>query len=417
MNTWDNIKTAQIAHNLVHRESDTGNIADFDPSCIYCAGDNKSRTRNYRNFLIYLTNHYQLTDATDETNLAFEKLSRRLKVLIQESETETNNEIAKSARKNAEEIFETVRLGKTPKTSFNDTVSILIGVAYGTNIFDNASNIELAHQLAYQQVVRDGNYLELSEKETITELINYIEKTPYLRPSSKGKEKAGDITPLILPTGTAGSVSPILPAYIQQITLPEFQPRSESSFLSNWFGNSNQNSAFRQLSYNFNYNIMSGYNQNYYRDPYGYGYIQRPPTYNYAGYYQPSHYGLPPIQQTWGQTPVATTLPLRVVTSQPIQNTQTTTQPTQTTNTIIPPQNTTATLNTTTQAQSTTTLPNILNLTSQPTGTAGATAGGSNSQSNATSNIGGGHFPHFGTIGANPVGGFGAFGNNNNNPP
>src|SRR6266508_604253 len=358
MNTWDNIKVAQIAHDLVYQESSIRNITDFDLSCIYCAGDNKSRTRNYRNFLIYLTNYYQLTDTTDETNLAFEKLSRRLEVFIQESEEETNKETAKSARKNAKEIFETVRLGRTPKTSFNDMVSILIGVAYGTNIFDNASNIELAHQLAYQQVVRDGNYLELSEEETVTELINYIEKTPYLRPSSKGKEKAGDITPLILPTGTTGSVSPILPAYTQQITLPEFQPRSESSFLSSWLGNSKQSSAFQQPSYNFNYNIMSGYNQNYYRDPYGYGYIQRPPTYNYAGYYQPSHYGPPPVQQSWGQTPVAITTPLRVVTSQPTRNIQTTTQLTQTTNTIIPPQNTT-----TNQTQNTTTLPNILNLT------------------------------------------------------
>jgi len=209
--------------------------------CIYYAEDNKSRTRNYRNFLIYLTNHYQLTDATDETNLTFEKLSRRLEVLIQESEEETNNETARSVRKNAEEIFETVRLGKTPKISFNDMVSILIRVAYGTNIFDNANRIELAYQLAYQQVVRDGNYLELSEEKTVNQLINYIEKTPYLKPLSKGKEKeTGNITSLILPTGMTGSVSPILPAYTQQITLLEFQPRSESSsFLSSWFGNKN----------------------------------------------------------------------------------------------------------------------------------------------------------------------------------
>ena len=82
MNIWDNIKAAQIAYDLIHQESSSGNIADFDPSCIYCARDNKSRTRNYRNFLIYLTNHYQLTDIIDETNLAFEKLSRRLEVLI-----------------------------------------------------------------------------------------------------------------------------------------------------------------------------------------------------------------------------------------------------------------------------------------------------------------------------------------------
>ena len=88
------------------------------------------------------------------------------------------------------------------------------------------------HQLTYQQVVRNGNYLELTEEETVIQLINYIEKTLYLRPLSKGKEKEmEDITSLILPIGTTGSVSPILPAYTQQITLPEFQPRSESSFL------------------------------------------------------------------------------------------------------------------------------------------------------------------------------------------
>ncbi len=34
MNTWDNIKAAQIAHDLVHQESSTGQIADFDLSYI-----------------------------------------------------------------------------------------------------------------------------------------------------------------------------------------------------------------------------------------------------------------------------------------------------------------------------------------------------------------------------------------------
>src|SRR6266498_4721009 len=233
MNIWNNIKVTQIAHDLIHWKSNSRNIADFDLLCIYYAGDNKSRTRNYRNFLIYLTNHYQLINVIDETNLAFEKLSRRLEVLIQESEEETNNETAKSVRKNAEEIFETVRLSRTPKTSFNDIVSILIGIAYGTNIFDKADNIELAYQLAYQQVVRDENYLELSEEEMVIQIINYIKKTLYLRPLSKGKEKEmGDITSLILPTRTAGSVSPILPTYTQQITLPEFQTSNNSSFLS-----------------------------------------------------------------------------------------------------------------------------------------------------------------------------------------
>ena len=85
---------------------------------------------------------------------------------------------------------------------------------------------------------------------------------------------------------------------------------------------------------------MSRHNQNYYRDPYGYGYIQKPPTYNYAGYYQPAQFGQQlGYQQSWGQTPIATTQPLRVLTTRSTQTTQliqTTTQPTQTTNVIIP---------------------------------------------------------------------------------
>ena len=49
----------------------------------------------------------------------------------------------------------------------------------------------------------------------------------------------------------------------------------------------------------------------------------------------------------------------------------------------------------------------------------GATAGGSNPQNNVTSNVntGGGYFSHFETVRANPLRGFGAFGNNNNNNP
>ena len=214
MNVQDNIRAAQIAYNLIHQERSSETIKNFDLSCIYYAENNKPRTKNYRNFLIYLTNHYRLTNAIDKTNLTFEKFSRKIEILIQESEEETNREIAKSARKNAEEIFKTVRLGRTPKTSFNDTVSILIGVAYRTGIFEDAENIEVAHLLAYQKVIWDGNYLELSEEETVTQLLNYIENTPYLKPSSKGKGKeTGDITSLILLTGTAGSVLLILLAY------------------------------------------------------------------------------------------------------------------------------------------------------------------------------------------------------------
>ena len=105
MNVWDNIKVAQIAYNLIYQEMSSESIADFDPSCIYCVRDNKLRTRNYKNFIIYLTNHYQLTDATDETNWTFKKFSRKLEILIQENEGDDNRDIAKSVRKDAEEIL------------------------------------------------------------------------------------------------------------------------------------------------------------------------------------------------------------------------------------------------------------------------------------------------------------------------
>src|SRR6266540_4496312 len=49
----------------------------------------------------------------------------------------------------------------------------------------------------------------------------------------------------------------------------------------------------------------------------------------------------------------------------------------------------------------------------------GTIAGESSTQNNATNNVntGGGYFPHFGTVGANLIEGFGAFRNNNNNQP
>ncbi len=168
MNIWDNIKVAQIVHELIHQERSSESITDFDLSCIYYAGDNKLKTRNYRNFLIYLTNYYQLTDVTDETNLTFEKFSRKIEILIQENKKDDNRNIAKSTKKDAEEIFETVRLSKILRTSLKNTAFILIGVAFGTDIFEKSNNIEVAHQLAYQKVVKDRNYLELSKEETVT---------------------------------------------------------------------------------------------------------------------------------------------------------------------------------------------------------------------------------------------------------
>jgi len=81
MNMWKNIIAAQVTYNLIHQENSNREIIDYNPSCIICAKDSKPRIRNYKNFLIYLTNHYYLTDATDKTNLIFEKLFKKLEIL------------------------------------------------------------------------------------------------------------------------------------------------------------------------------------------------------------------------------------------------------------------------------------------------------------------------------------------------
>ncbi len=75
------------------------NNHDYNLSCIICARDNKLRTRQYKNFLIYLINHYYLTDAIDKTNLLFKKFSRKIEILLQNEETEEKRETAKSVKK------------------------------------------------------------------------------------------------------------------------------------------------------------------------------------------------------------------------------------------------------------------------------------------------------------------------------
>ncbi len=82
MNVWDNITIAQITYNLIYQENLNKGINDYDLLYIIYNRNSKLRTRNYKNFLIYFTNHYYLTDVTNETNLTFEKFFRKLEILL-----------------------------------------------------------------------------------------------------------------------------------------------------------------------------------------------------------------------------------------------------------------------------------------------------------------------------------------------
>ncbi len=60
-------------------------------------------------------------------------------------------------------------------------IFIIIKITYGTKVFRNIKTIEKAYQVVYQKVIQDENYLELSEEETVIQLLNYIKNTSYLK--------------------------------------------------------------------------------------------------------------------------------------------------------------------------------------------------------------------------------------------
>jgi len=53
--------------------------------------------------------------------------------------------------------------------------------------------------VAYQKIIKEGNYLELSEEKTVIQLLSYIKNTLYLKLINKRKKRdTGNITSLIL---------------------------------------------------------------------------------------------------------------------------------------------------------------------------------------------------------------------------
>ncbi len=151
---------------------------------------------------------------TNKINLTFKKFFRKLEILLQNKDS-INRKTAKSIQKDVKNIFKTIKLSRILKTSFKNIVSIIIEVAYETEIFRNAGNIEITYKVAYQKIIKKENYLKLLEEETVTQLLSYIKNILYLKPSSKRKGKnIRNIILLILLTKIQGSVLPILPAYI-----------------------------------------------------------------------------------------------------------------------------------------------------------------------------------------------------------
>src|SRR6266540_3119771 len=203
------------ASQRIHRSLHIGDfkdrpISNHDGSCFICIGDDKARTRAYKNFLIYITNRWGLEDATNETNNRFEALKNTIVRYKKNEIPELRNLILRDTQ----DLLSTVYLKQEPIFIKKDTARLIFSVAYITNTFVIESLIETSSSLAYNQIAKEGNYLTAEN----TPSVPYVTSTPYVGPQTvtftkgKGREEISLIASLFLAlTGSAESVSPLLP--------------------------------------------------------------------------------------------------------------------------------------------------------------------------------------------------------------
>src|SRR6266542_1001009 len=77
--SWKGLRASQKIHRSLHiGDFEERVISNYDRSCSICIGNDKARTRAYKNFLIYITNRWGLEDVTNETNKRFEALKNAI---------------------------------------------------------------------------------------------------------------------------------------------------------------------------------------------------------------------------------------------------------------------------------------------------------------------------------------------------
>src|SRR6266540_3634160 len=219
--SWEGLRASQRIHRTLH----VGDFADrpissHDGSCSICIGDDKARTRTYKNFLIYVTNRWGLEDATNETNNRFEAFKNALVRYKRDEVAELRNLILKDVQ----DLLSTLYLKSEPIFTKKDTARLIFSVAYTTNTFAIENLIETTSSLAYNQIAEEGNYLTAES----TPSVPYVTSTPYVGPQTlittkgKGREDISPIaSPFLAPAGSGGSVSPLLSQYNTTVIPPQ----------------------------------------------------------------------------------------------------------------------------------------------------------------------------------------------------
>src|SRR6266498_3291573 len=411
--SWEGLRVSQKIHRSLHIGDFTDRIiSNHDRSCSICIGDDKARFRAYKNFLIYITNHWGLEDATNETNNRFEAFKNAIVRYKKDKVPELRNLILRDTQ----DLLSIIYLKSKPIFTKKDTARLIFSVAYTTNTFAIESLIETSSSLTYNQIAEEGNYLTAEN----TPSVPYVISTPYVGSQTvtftkgKGREEISLIpSHFLAPAGSAGSVSPLLPQY-NTMVIPLQIPG----------GFRTPTPGYNTIFYNQTlYGPMSGFTENYYwrvpnvnrsRIPVRtLGTIQEGGQPGGFNMYNTSTITQIPAntQTTTPVVPTSTQTTTTQIINPPVSNTQTTTPPTSTTTQITTPQ---------VPVSNVTTLPNILQTPTTPVGTTtGATQGGSGTGNPGNST---GGFNFFNNLYGNPGGynpphstGFGF--NNTQNPP
>src|SRR6266511_350096 len=208
--SWEGLRASQRIHRSLHiGDFEDRPISNHDGLCSICIRDDKARTRAYKNFLIYITNHWGLEDATNETNNIFEALKNAIVRYKKDEISELRNLILRDTQ----DLLSTVYLKQEPIFTKKDTARLIFSVAYTTNTFAIESLIETSSSLAYNQKAEEENYLTVEN----TPSVPYVTSTPYVGPQTiittkgKGREEISPISsPFLVPTGSGSAVSPLL---------------------------------------------------------------------------------------------------------------------------------------------------------------------------------------------------------------
>src|SRR6266498_2508709 len=149
---WEGLRASQKIHRSLHiGDFENRIISNYDGSCSICIGDDKARTRTYKNFLIYITNRWGLEDAINEINNRFEALKKA----VARYKKDEQLTLRKLILRDIQDLLSTVYLKDESIFTKKDTARLIFSVVYTTNTFVIENLIETSSSLAYNQIAEE----------------------------------------------------------------------------------------------------------------------------------------------------------------------------------------------------------------------------------------------------------------------